>query len=1167
MLQWNVHGWLSRDASALSQAIRGADYDVLVFTETWLAPEADAPELAGFTLSLNLPRSRRLQRGGTRGGIAVYVADALAPKVTVLSTGLHGCFALLRLDGCIGQGEDAFMFACYMPPESSPAFFGKGPAVWEALREAVGETLHLGHVFVLGDLNARTSTSPDFPGSTSHPIREPFQSAGTEPVRSQRRSCDRATAPNRWGRELLSLCIATGMRIANGRVPGDEQGQVTFVCHEREGSSLIDYVLASPDAMPLIKSMCVTPDPESDHSPVHLLIGQHAAQVSLVQQQRRRQRQRRNSARAPPPPPPAAAQPPPRLKSAAQLAAWQEHLRQPDAVMELWLMECAAGVADTADAIHVVGEDFDSFVERSQVHVLAAQPAAKGRRRGAAGAAEQPPWWDKQLADGRRGARQAIRRDPRSHAARAARAEYQRMLRTKQRRYSRSQAIALLAMAQDNPARFWGKFKVAKKRACSVPDDAMLSYFRDLLGQPPATTTPCSSQEDSPADGSAAPPAADGAELNTPFTAASVAEGIASLRGGKATVGVLKLDALSEAAAELAPCLAAIFNACCRVGALPRPWALCGITPIHKGGDVTDPGNYRGIAVGSLLAKLYAAVLNVRLMEWTERHDLRARGQAGFRKDHRTTDQVFVLRTLIERARADRQPLYACYVDFKKAYDTIPRDLLWLKLQRIGVHGRFLQAVQALYAEVPMGVQFADGMSPTFHSLLGVKQGCPLSPTLFGIFIDDFQAELERGSAAFDLPSLAGVQTPALFYADDLALVSTTTAGLQAQLDLLQAYSSRWRLTVNVKKTKVVVYTAARSRVAAAPLLTYLSAPIEVLDTFRYLGVELHSTHAFAAGGVDRAAAAQRAALALHNRCRSLCLHDPALLVQLFDALVRPVMLYGVETWGPGALCGRGMDDCEVVQRKFLRNLLGLRASTPNAVVLGEAGRLPMAHVAAELLCRFWNRLVAMPDTRLTKQAFLENVSMAARPGAVTTACWAAQVASFLHSMSPIVDGVAQRIDADVASAVLQRHYFRAVNGDDGRKVREWLAIRGGPISFGAYDPAAFLQAVASRTDRVRLAQFRSGSHWLGVETGRWAGLQREQRRCKRCGSGEVDDAEHMLWRCDALLDQRLQHAELFASGAATVEAFMQQEPAALAAFLRRCRDQCAALECPRLEA
>ena len=547
-------------------------------------------------------------------------------------------------------------------------------------------------------------------------------------------------------------------------------------------------------------------------------------------------------------------------------------------------------------------------------------------------------------------------------------------------------------------------------------------------------------------------------------------------------------------------------------------------------------------------------------MEWTERHGLRARGQAGFRKDHRTTDQVFILRTLIESSRSLKQPLFTCYVDFKKAYDTIPRDLLWLKLQRIGVHGEFLHAMQALYASVPMGVQFADGMSDTFQSLLGVKQGCPLSPTLFGIFIDDFQAELAAGAAGFALPTLAGVQTPALFYADDLALVSTTTAGLQAQLDLLEAYSKRWRLTVNVKKTKVVVYTRPRSRVTP-PHLTYMSDPIEVLDSFRYLGVDLHSTQQFAAAAADRAAAAQRAAYALQNRCHDLRLHDPALVLHLFDALVRPVMLYGVETWGPGALCGPGMEACEVVHRQFLRRLLGVRAGTPSAAVLGEVGRFPMAHTAAMLLCRYWNRLVAMPDSRLTKQAFLESVSLASGSGShIRSACWVSQVVSFLHFTSPIVDGMPQHIDPDAASAWLQRRHFEEVNSDDGRKVREWRQIHGA-VSFGNYDPAVYLQAVTSRANRTRLAQFRTGSHWLGVESGRWQGLQREQRRCKRCDGGSIDDAAHMIWGCPALTDQRLQHLELFSGSEHTVEAFMQQEPTELALFLRHCHDECAVLE------
>ncbi len=146
------------------QTIKGVECDEIVLTETWLREGADAPELAGFTTSLNLPRARWLQGSSpTRGGIAVHVADALASSVTVLATRLLGAYALLRLDGCIGQGEDAYMFACYMPPERIPALAGKGAAVWAVLREEVKGTLLLGHVCHWG-LECSYCHFPGLPG-------------------------------------------------------------------------------------------------------------------------------------------------------------------------------------------------------------------------------------------------------------------------------------------------------------------------------------------------------------------------------------------------------------------------------------------------------------------------------------------------------------------------------------------------------------------------------------------------------------------------------------------------------------------------------------------------------------------------------------------------------------------------------------------------------------------------------------------------------------------------------------------------------------------------------------------------------------------------------------------------------------------------------------------
>ena len=88
--------------------------------------------------------------------------------------------------------------------------------MWDSLRDEVGATMRLGHVFIVGDLNARTATSPDFPGTITHPIEEDFQSTGADPVRSQRSSRDPLETPNQWGRQLLDICISTSQWSCTG---------------------------------------------------------------------------------------------------------------------------------------------------------------------------------------------------------------------------------------------------------------------------------------------------------------------------------------------------------------------------------------------------------------------------------------------------------------------------------------------------------------------------------------------------------------------------------------------------------------------------------------------------------------------------------------------------------------------------------------------------------------------------------------------------------------------------------------------------------------------------------------------------------------------------------------------------------------------------------------
>jgi hypothetical protein len=96
---------------------------------------------------------------------------------------------------------------------------------------------------------------------------------------------------------------------------------------------------------------------------------------------------------------------------------------------------------------------------------------------------------------------------------------------------------------------------------------------------------------------------------------------------------------------------------------------------LYKGGDCSQFDNYRGITIGLVLAKVFVMILESHISQWVETNDLRTKGHAGFRKDFRTTYNLFILCTLIEQVRFQKKQLYTCFVDFKKTFDIVPRDL------------------------------------------------------------------------------------------------------------------------------------------------------------------------------------------------------------------------------------------------------------------------------------------------------------------------------------------------------------------------------------------------------------------------------------------------------------------------------------------------------------
>jgi hypothetical protein len=187
-------------------------------------------------------------------------------------------------------------------------------------------------------------------------------------------------------------------------------------------------------------------------------------------------------------------------------------------------------------------------------------------------------------------------------------------------------------------------------------------------------------------------------KLNECMTEVEVVEAIKSMKSRKAAdVLGFRAELLQAGVEELTPTLTALFNKMWRSGEFE--WNEGVLVPIHKKGNMGECSNYRTITIGQALRKLYAVVVVRHLTPWAEKQGLRARGQAGFRHDHRVADHLFTLRALVDRAHAGKHA-FAAFVDFSKAFDTIPRDLLWRRMQEIGLHGEMLSALQVMYRDV-----------------------------------------------------------------------------------------------------------------------------------------------------------------------------------------------------------------------------------------------------------------------------------------------------------------------------------------------------------------------------------------------------------------------------------------------------------------------------------
>ena len=311
----------------------------------------------------------------------------------------------------------------------------------------------------------------------------------------------------------------------------------------------------------------------------------------------------------------------------------------------------------------------------------------------------------------------------------------------------------------------------------------------------------------------------DNEELCSPITEEEISTAIFQMKNGRAP----GLDGISSEVLKLGGepsvrWLSSIFTTIRMEETVPSDWQKQLLVPIHKKGSQSDCNKYRGISLLSVPSKVFTKIISNRLKPHVEL--LLRENQCGFRKGRGCNDQIYTLQSLMKKAREFHQPLYVCFIDLRKAYDSVNRDTLWAVLQQCyHLPEKLLIIIRVMHDQSTAAICAYGKSSEEFAVTSGVRQGCVLAPTLFNMFFDavirmviDNHLEEGRGVRVVFHPDakLIGDRKKMtletlisdLEYADDMALMSNSWSDLEVMIKSLHQHCTAMGLTINCKKTK-----------------------------------------------------------------------------------------------------------------------------------------------------------------------------------------------------------------------------------------------------------------------------------------------------------------------------------------------------------------------------
>ena len=185
-----------------------------------------------------------------------------------------------------------------------------------------------------------------------------------------------------------------------------------------------------------------------------------------------------------------------------------------------------------------------------------------------------------------------------------------------------------------------------------------------------------------------------------------------------------------------------VCNAVVRDGKVPEDWNKSWMVNVYKGkGDALECGSYRGIKLLEHVLKILVRVIDTRVRRIVKVDDM----QFGFMAGKGTTDAIFVVRQLQENYLAKKKGLWMAFVDLEKAFDRVPRAVVWWALRKLGVDEWIVSVIKSMYEDATTAVKVNGRVSESFLVRVGVHQGSVLSPLLFIIVLEALSREFRGG--------------------------------------------------------------------------------------------------------------------------------------------------------------------------------------------------------------------------------------------------------------------------------------------------------------------------------------------------------------------------------------------------------------------------------------